>query len=935
MRGSEIVTTSETIGSVIVESGVSEIAVMTDGFERPDTSLKIQNVRAQSGAALQFRVDDPNEIIELADADLRNGILGGWAVYGRSSRPNDFASVDVDGRVVAAQDVLPLVIDINGASSTDNVYMNWDIPQVVNADARINSFRTENFADLNLNQNTLNIVSGGLLVNDTLLIHDGTLTAGGEEPADLMIHAYGNVQIPAVITDNASNPVSLNVVGNGEVHLSGNNSYSGPTRVGNFGQLFAENVESIPAHGNVLIDTGSFIVDFDNSGDPIPLGVVVLQGDGSLEGQSGSPIEASDMELRSGFLRTELVGSGTLTKRGVDEVIVETSSPRFAGPIVVEQGQLTLVNNSAFGSGSGDPLSIIVNDGGILSGSSFDNQRRIVLDGGGALRTGDSTAQVEIDESGLIQPRDVRSNMTIGGSIVGNGLLTIEATTTDPSNLSMDLRAFTGDVDIRGNVARIRRGNADYDGTFNLYATETILETPSGFGSGEVFVHDHATLTLDDSISDTPIELLGGTLRPHREPAIVASPVVVRNKSFIDVPLTSFRDTPIHTTMTFLEPVTFADGSNLKIVGPGTVVFQGDWVFEGHSKLTSWRGERHVTGDIITTGAEVSIDFVGNDVFQQTGSIHVSDGTTLSWLRNGIPETLIVGEYSTLTGSGAINGVAAIDHGGTISPADAVAIGTMTADTLHLSAGSRYTWGINAADGEAGGQVGWDLIQLSDGLRVDASAAVPIVLQLVSLAPDGSVGSLAGFDHESAFEWTVIEAPTMSGLERGAILVDANVFHVENPSSRSGRFAVRERDGDLVLGYVPQRCGDFDFDGDVDTADRTIQAQGWTGALMEVGTARFVDGDCDGDGDVDVADVNGLVTHWTGARPASLELEEMGVPPDPIERATMIFPEIEPLTVGHEVRAAVVPEPSGRRFFLLTIPFLCRCRSYRQNARWI
>ena len=61
-------------------------------------------------------------------------------------------------------------------------------------------------------------------------------------------------------------------------------------------------------------------------------------------------------------------------------------------------------------------------------------------------------------------------------------------------------------------------------------------------------------------------------------------------------------------------------------------------------------------------------------------------------------------------------------------------------------------------------------------------------------------------------------------------------------------------------------CGDFDMDGDVDAADRTIQTVGWTGAIGDgSGTATFADGDCDGDGDVDTADQTGLIGNWTGA----------------------------------------------------------------------
>ena len=66
-----------------------------------------------------------------------------------------------------------------------------------------------------------------------------------------------------------------------------------------------------------------------------------------------------------------------------------------------------------------------------------------------------------------------------------------------------------------------------------------------------------------------------------------------------------------------------------------------------------------------------------------------------------------------------------------------------------------------------------------------------------------------------------------------------------------------------------QTCGDFDMDGDVDAADRTIQTVGWTGAIGDgSGTATFADGDCDGDGDVDTADQTGLIGNWTGAQEA-------------------------------------------------------------------
>ena len=74
-----------------------------------------------------------------------------------------------------------------------------------------------------------------------------------------------------------------------------------------------------------------------------------------------------------------------------------------------------------------------------------------------------------------------------------------------------------------------------------------------------------------------------------------------------------------------------------------------------------------------------------------------------------------------------------------------------------------------------------------------------------------------------------------------------------------------------------QLPGDLDLDGDVDTADRSVMNQFWTGALMpdsiEPGDRRtFFQGDLDGDGDVDTADATIMAANWTGARLSPMQL---------------------------------------------------------------
>ena len=73
----------------------------------------------------------------------------------------------------------------------------------------------------------------------------------------------------------------------------------------------------------------------------------------------------------------------------------------------------------------------------------------------------------------------------------------------------------------------------------------------------------------------------------------------------------------------------------------------------------------------------------------------------------------------------------------------------------------------------------------------------------------------------------------------------------------------------LTSNFDPMfQCGDFDFDGDVDSSDGTILDINWTGALLEPGTKSFSQGDCTGDGDIDTQDEIRMIHNWTGARMA-------------------------------------------------------------------
>ena len=87
----------------------------------------------------------------------------------------------------------------------------------------------------------------------------------------------------------------------------------------------------------------------------------------------------------------------------------------------------------------------------------------------------------------------------------------------------------------------------------------------------------------------------------------------------------------------------------------------------------------------------------------------------------------------------------------------------------------------------------------------------------------------------------------------------------------SGYIRIAGDSVDMGAFEVQPLRADFDGDGDVDSADRTILTQYWTGALKPgEGDRTFEQGDADGDGDVDSNDLTILTQDWTGARQGDL-----------------------------------------------------------------
>src|SRR5688572_7573247 len=212
---------------------------------------------------------------------LTNDLLGAWATtFVGFTNEIDFATYDANQGIHS----LPAAgrpAQVNGASASDNVRATAVLSPLTQ-DTTINSLEypvSSPALVLNLGGHTLNIASGGIIRNamQENFIANGRLTAGGSSPGGELIVFNGDdrIVINASIVDNPGGAVSLVKSGNGQLRLSGNNTYSGRTVI-NDGNISVGSATAIPFQSDVDINGGQFWSGFD-SATPIDLGDVTLR----------------------------------------------------------------------------------------------------------------------------------------------------------------------------------------------------------------------------------------------------------------------------------------------------------------------------------------------------------------------------------------------------------------------------------------------------------------------------------------------------------------------------------------------------------------------------------------------------------------------------------------------------------------------------------
>ena len=130
-------------------------------------------------------------------------------------------------------------------------------------------------------------------------------------------------------------------------------------------------------------------------------------------------------------------------------------------------------------------------------------------------------------------------------------------------------------------------------------------------------------------------------------------------------------------------------------------------------------------------------------------------------------------------------------------------VGTLTAGSQNWSGGGYYSWDLNNATGTAGAASGWDLVDITGDLRIQATSGSKFTIKVVSL--DGtSSGPAANFNCRNSYRWTIARVSgTIQSFDLSKFSIDTSGFL---NFTGGGTFSVEQSGSALILVFAEHAC---------------------------------------------------------------------------------------------------------------------------------
>lgn len=789
----------ESLGEVTLQGGVNRI-LADEGV------LRLGALVREANSVAQFALQNGGRI-DIVDAELSNGLLGGWATVATriGERPVGFATIR-DGSIAEAPSIQRT---ISGSTAEQNIRV--AAGETLDADATVNSIVGDAFEPWDLGGHRLTIASGGLIARNS--IRNGELTAGrGNGPGELFLHSPF-ADIEAAIVDNGG-PLTVHASGEfrgdltRSIHLEGQNTYTGGTIISGGVDAHILRREAVPVGDELTLNGAFYHLDFEGAGEPLAYDRITLRGGAIIDGTNETAaIDARQYDLFAGTIGKPIVGDGVITKRGEGRVELTANSPGFTGPIAVEQGVLAIGSQEIGSVVPTEATAIHVMPEGVFEAGIIPDERLVILEGGEiALFKSSSTQQykapIEVRGGGRVRFLGA-SSVSVAGRIFGQGDLTIvgggDAFTTD--GIGSPLDELDGDLIVDGGDVSLGADNSAFTGRV-IVRSGHLNSGFHGLGPAGAIVESGGRLSSPSRGEgvDGPIQLAGGVLRYAN--TIFNGLIDVTDNSLVE----RGADPVLSTTPGFLTLVgglRVADNVTLKKYGPGELSVPGPISVGPGARLIDWEGNIRLQGEITARGPNSSLDLVGNDYVVES-SVNIPAGASFTLLRDGAAIPLPVVPGAQLAGAGTVNGDVQVD-GGSVAPG--ASAGTLRiAGDLTIGPGSVYQWELADHAGEPGGPAGWDLLEVDGKLTLGGTPAAPWTLALAawsSPAP-GEIAPAALLGSQS-HEWLMASAPNIVGFDPAAVIIDDSALVAARPELAAGFFHVTVDGGNLRLNYaVPE-----------------------------------------------------------------------------------------------------------------------------------
>ncbi len=232
----------------------------------------------------------------------------------------------------------------------------------------------------------------------------------------------------------------------------------------------------------------------------------------------------------------------------------------------------------------------------------------------------------------------------------------------------------------------------------------------------------------------------------------------------------------------------------------GDNTFAGTVLLATNSIVGTESGSLTLFGPV--TGPEFSLTKTGagalNLVFAPNvyGATHVIQGTLAAVFPADVGTGLVtVDSGAVLAGDGSA--VGGVNLSGEISPG--ASPGSFATGAETWNGGASYDWQLNDTLGSAGNDPGWDLLNISGGLTINANAGNKFTVFISSLDPNDDLPGPAGhFSNTSEYAFPIaITTAGITGFDPAAFTIDTSAF--VNGLGAHGAFVLELRNSNKEL----------------------------------------------------------------------------------------------------------------------------------------